>query len=243
MSKLYEPFVGKNITARDINILKSKTELFIQKSFEKNYKNGEINYGKNLLIVKVANIFVNNFLNKEIEFVNKEDKNSNQVFIKDLEEKFTSNIWVPVDNINIEIKLEGVFDRVDKVGDILRIIDYKTGRVESRDLKLKEWEDLLDNSKLDKCFQLLFYSYVFKKATGTDGSVMKPGIISFRNLNAGFLNVALPDNEPFSNKTIENFENVLKTIFLEIFNPEIPFCKTEITDNCKYCSFKSVCNR
>ncbi|OQX81834.1 MAG: hypothetical protein B6D61_00180, partial [Bacteroidetes bacterium 4484_249] len=42
LSKLYEPFVGKNITAGDINLLKSKTELFIRKSFEENYKNGEI---------------------------------------------------------------------------------------------------------------------------------------------------------------------------------------------------------
>ena len=42
--------------------------------------------------------------------------------------------------IDFPIKLVGVVDRIDLYNDTLRIIDYKTGMIQPRQLKLPHWE-------------------------------------------------------------------------------------------------------
>ncbi|MBC8486258.1 MAG: PD-(D/E)XK nuclease family protein [Bacteroidetes bacterium] len=240
---LYTPFIGKPINCEDINSMKSEIEGLIRDSFKIHYEHGEIDYGKNLLIVKVANLFINNFLKKEFDLIKTEAEKGSRIIIKSLENQFVSNLTFEYDKITFDVRLKGTIDRVDELNDTIRIIDYKTGRVEQRDLKFNVWNDLLTESKLDKCFQLLFYGYVYNKAAGENSKQIKPGIISFRNLSIGFLNINLPDNETLSEEAFKNFENVLKKIFQEIFDLEKPFIKTDTIENCKYCNFTSICNR
>ncbi len=154
-----------------------------------------------------------------------------------------SDISFAKDNLNYNIRLKGIFDRIDSVSGAVRIIDYKTGKVIPSDLKFNSWEDLKHDTKFDKSFQLLFYSYIYWKSTFADTSQLTPGIISFRNLKQGFLNIGLPDKSEFSEDVLLQFEDILKDILFDMLNPEITFSQTTEDENCKYCTFKSVCNR
>jgi hypothetical protein len=74
-------------------------------------------------------------------------------------------------------------------------------------------------------------------------STIVPGIISFRNLSSGLLNLELPEKDISGLEGLGKFESLLKSILNDIFNSEIPFYQTEIIDNCKFCPFTSICNR
>ena len=62
----------------------------------------------------------------------------NRIKILHLEDQFEQSIQVP--GIDFPIKLVGVVDRIDLYNDTLRIIDYKTGMIQPRQLKLPHWE-------------------------------------------------------------------------------------------------------
>ena len=243
LKNLYDPLKRKVVLTTDIKDMMQMIHKLIAESFTENYLGGDLNYGKNLLIVKVANIFIQKFLKKETSFINDLHNKGENLLIEDVENKFFSSLNLKIGNKNHTVSLKGIFDRVDKVGSTVRIIDYKTGKVERRELKFKDWNDLVNEPKLDKCFQLLFYSFIYAKSNAVNVSNISPGIISFRNLKEGFMSIGLPDKEPFSEDAMNQFEDILKDILLEMLNPEIDFTQTTEEDNCKYCTFKSICNR
>ena len=41
----------------------------------------------------------------------------------------------------------------------------------------------------------------------------------------------------------DSFAEHLKTLLTEIFNPDVPFEQTTITEKCLYCDYKSICKR
>lgn len=41
----------------------------------------------------------------------------------------------------------------------------------------------------------------------------------------------------------DEFETLLVTLLGEIYDPEIPFRQTTVTDRCKYCDFNTLCQR
>ena len=68
-------------------------------------------------------------------------------------------------------------DRIEERNGKIRIIDYKTGRVEKTDLTLKSWKGLTDNIKNDKIIQILAYAYMFENEAKGKTSI-KPGRIA-----------------------------------------------------------------
>jgi len=240
LKALYRPLKNKLLQRDDIERMKPYVDTFTKDAFRKNYKDGDINFGKNLLVVKVVCEFINSFLEKESAFLL---KTGQQPLILEIEESFETTTTINAGNDRAQIKLKGFIDRIDKTKDKIRIIDYKTGKVEQRDIKINTWEDLVTESNLGKSFQLLFYTYLYYRTRKSNPFVLEPGIISFRNLSHGFLKLIQPDDEELSENTIIRFEGILHSILGDIFDPAIPFAQTEEIDHCRNCSFLSVCNR
>lgn len=239
LEKLYQPFVGKKINAADIKELKKQVETLTISVFEKEYSKTEISYGKNLLTVKVALKFLNNFLDTESRYISKYEKENKPLFIKALEQKLETVLTI---NGQL-IKLHGNADRIDNVGSLTRIIDYKTGIAESKELKLDEWSDIQKDSILAKSFQLLMYAWMFQKMNPGITDNMVSGIITFRELSAGLKTVKINNKDLLDVPVLAKFEEQLKNILSELFNPEIEFKQTIDFNNCEYCAFKGICNR
>src|ERR1035438_7964031 len=72
------------------------------------------------------------------------------------------------------------------------IIDYKTGRVEERDLKLENLDDLIANPGLSMSFQLLSYAYLFNSWFDNSKQKIRAGIIPLKKVSDGFLEVSVP---------------------------------------------------
>jgi CRISPR/Cas system-associated exonuclease Cas4 (RecB family) len=238
---LYKPHLEKALSTETIDALKPAANKLIRQSFEKHYPGGDIEHGKNLLIARVADTYVMNFLDQEKKWIEELGNSGKSIRLQYLEAYFMRHVQLESPAGNITIKLKGIFDRVDTINGAIRIIDYKTGRVVPSDLKVRDWSNLIDDPTLEKSFQVLFYRYLY----GPQKDLHQPlrsGILSLRNLSTGFMEVVEPETQDLESQE-DPFEVVLHSILSDIYNPASTFRQTEDQDVCTYCPFKSLCNR
>ncbi|MGL2965543.1 PD-(D/E)XK nuclease family protein [Flavobacterium sp. XGLA_31] len=224
LEELYKPFVGRLLTKEDLSGCYPKIDAEVLRQFKEVYKEGEINTGKNLLAYEVAKRNVLNFLKLEHEAL--EDGDDIQIIAleADLSQTLTH------EKLPYPITIAGKVDRIElrnKKGEKakIRIIDYKTGKVEKANVTLKDWNGLTEDSKNEKIIQVLAYAYMFEKeAKGLD---IEAGIISFKNLKAGFLPFTFKqEKETTEVITPEIMESYLEQVVLllqEILDISIPF--------------------
>ncbi|SNY94850.1 PD-(D/E)XK nuclease family protein [Flagellimonas pacifica] len=219
LEQLYQPLIGQILNLEHLTSLDSEIPKVVKIHFEKNLSGIDITKGKFLLVYSVIVKYLHNFINKE-----KEQLSKHEIKILKLEEKYEIALNVP--GLDFPIKLKGTLDRVDEVDGVIRIVDYKTGRVEPRNVKITEWEELISNYDKSKAFQLLCYSYMYSKKHGLHNH-LQAGIYSFKNLNQGFLSFSFNGNT-ITTETLKTFETSLHQLIHEICNPDIPFVEKEI---------------
>ncbi|TYB74088.1 PD-(D/E)XK nuclease family protein [Bizionia saleffrena] len=229
LEALYEPFINVLLTVDNIKEMKSKIEDLITHFFKKQYKDGDLTKGKNLIIFEIAKRYVLNFLNIEI----KDLKQGNTIKIIALEQK--SDIPIDIPELGFKVALRGTVDRVDEYNGVTRIIDYKTGKVTPGEVSILDWEDITtDYKKYSKSFQILTYAYMIHAQKPLNFPV-EAGIISFKNLSSGVMKFGVKESPYAKTKdslitqdTLNHFEKELKKLIIEICNPEIPFIEKEV---------------
>jgi ATP-dependent helicase/nuclease subunit B len=248
LNLLYKPFIDQPLTAEAISSMTPLVPSLMDKAFEKKYKGSDLAYGKNLLLVNVANIMTRNFLYEEKRNVEKYLAERMTLTVKFLEKRLAKSLQLQLAEEVVEIHLKGFVDRVDQYGGTIRIIDYKTGLVDKKELELGEWSDLTNDSEMDKCFQLLMYAYLLEDEFRITDANVEAGIISLKRVKTGFLPVTLPYggddmNKGIDHESLKNFEDILIGILQEMFDPQVPFDQTENVDTCKWCPFINLCGR
>lgn len=94
-------------------------------------------------------------------------------------------IPIIIPELDFPVFLNGTVDRLDSFNGQPRIIDYKTGRVVQGELEIVDWDSLIEDGKYSKAFQVLTYAYMQQKTAPITN--MTAGVLSFKNLNEGFL--------------------------------------------------------
>jgi hypothetical protein len=247
LEKLFEPLKGKQLTGGDVTELKKNLESQLAKTFEKQYAQGEIRFGKNRLIYEVIKNFLKSYLNFESDFLKELESSGAKLTILKLEEELAANL--SLEEGNIDVRLRGNVDRMDEVDGTVRIIDYKTGEVKTTDLSLTEWGDFDDGSKLDKAFQVLMYAWLVQQSSGEPNPHYESGVISMRKLSEGFIKFGIRLEKRGSRDTIVDkevllqFEQYLRQTLEELFDKEIPFVQTKDIEVCQRCNFNTLCSR
>jgi len=154
MDKVYSPYINKIFKAEHFNeIIKKLDTISIDSYME---LNTNIPKGKDLIFIEVLKRCITNLLNYERALVEK----GNKIKILSLENKMTAMIRV---KNNVDVLLTGTIDRIDTFNNNLRIIDYKSGKIDTNYLKFKDFEILKDNHKYSNTLQLLFYKLLVSK--------------------------------------------------------------------------------
>ncbi|CAM3943483.1 PD-(D/E)XK nuclease family protein [Flavobacterium branchiophilum] len=216
---LYTPFLNKFLSESDILQAINRMDAEVLKQFQKVYKEGDIKHGRNLLAFEVAKRNVLNFLNLELASIKKGDA----IKIMALETEHKRILEHPL--LPFPILLKGKVDRIEIRNQVVRIIDYKTGKVEKTNVTLKSWEGLTTNIKNDKIIQILIYAYLFENQI--IDNQMEAGIISFKNMKSGFLPFAFKEEKEI-NTVIDSdimacFIEEIVLLLQEIFNQDLPF--------------------
>ena len=143
---------------------------------------------------------------------------------------------------------KGFVDRIDSYrnGEV-RIVDYKTGRVEDDEILITD-----DNAAavVDKLFgesnvhrpkialQLFLYDLFAHADAALDGQTLVNSIYSTTRLYTGAL-PDCPESAEFSRLTGER----LKAMLAEMTDVSVPFRRTDEPDTCTWCDFKNICGR
>ena len=183
--------------------------------------------GKNLLSYEMAMEITKNVLLKEKEFLL---NTSELVFIEQVEAAMNTELAVKVNDASKQIKFKGYIDRIDRIGDKYRVIDYKSGNVKDDDVKFKFLEDGLKQSflKTKHALQLSLYCLFFKEKYNCFPdqaiimSLVKPEKLYVLN------------NEKGIEGMTEVFKELVEELLNEIYNLEINF---EHNTDAKYCGY------
>lgn len=234
IEKLFESHINTVLTKEVIDTMKkgNKIEQLVNDYLEENFDT-KLLIGQNYLLAKVAEKLIRMFLNQEADFVSK-----NTTTIIQQEDELTH-----YHSINgVDVKFKGFADRIDVVNDILRIVDYKTGKDSSLDVKEDKWEDIFSDPKKAKTLQVLLYAWLYKKSKNTTYPISS-GIYWLKKSKDNFDAVKINKEEILTDDILEKVESSLNLVVGEMLDPAIPFCMTEDENRCQYCDFKTICAR
>ncbi len=219
LEELYKPFIGRLLTQKDLEGCYQNIATEVLTQFKKEYKEGEINKGRNLLAFEVAKRNVYNFLKLEQESL----LDGDEVQLIALEAALSKTLLD--ERLPFPITIAGKVDRIELRNGKIRIVDYKTGKVEQRNVTLKDWKGLTDDIKNEKIIQVLAYAFMYQEQA--NGKEIEAGIISFKNLKSGFLPFQFKhDKEVTAIVTPEImgfYIDEIVALLLEIFDESKPF--------------------
>ena len=224
LEEFYKPLENEVLSVDLIKKMQQNIEVEIKNQFQKEFKKGNITKGKNLIIYNVAIRYVSNFLKEEIKLV----QNSKEVIIRYIEADLRT--LLTIDNIPFPVYIAGKVDRIDEVDGIVRIIDYKTGKVESNQIQIHDWSLITsDYKKYSKPFQILAYAYMAKENKLLGNKPVEAGIISFKNLKKGFMKFGKKEKDAMASKN-NPLENLITDEIFSNYIEEVKHLITEICD-------------
>ncbi|MBO4570684.1 MAG: PD-(D/E)XK nuclease family protein [Bacteroidales bacterium] len=240
MEVLYLPFVGRDVSAADINAIKADGELLgrtVDDAFRSECKINEISGHK---------LIVRNLVLRFIDKVLEVDARKAPFKLNGVESKRT--VSFDLDDNGRKVSLFGKIDRIDSFAGRTQIIDYKTGSVETGQLDksvFKKVQNMFDQNHPDKrpyiAFQLYFYLFLVLNGEISDACEnYSTSVYSLRDLFSRD-----PSDKPeVSSDYLLEFKDRLRLLINEIFNPEVPFspCEKPQYGGCM-CVFKELCNR
>ena len=246
MVQIYARFLKKTMSAADFDSLLNDKDLIeesILKAFATEFfkKEGEIPqlHGKSLVVKEV--------LRKYMLQILEVDKRLAPLTLLEFEKTFQTTIPIDVSGEIIPVKIGGKIDRIDKTDNILRVIDYKSGKV---NYKFESIDQLFEVSgkKLNKeALQILLYAYILSEDKDYKQLSILSGLYGMHDIFKRDFDCRLYHGK---NTLVEHFDAVrepylsgLKNLLAEIFNPGLAFTKVANKKFCEFCDYTSICHR
>lgn len=242
IEELYKGFVGKVIDRSDLERL-SKNRLLIDNEITKQiarhyfkqeppFKKTIVLEGKSLLIFENIKTYLFQLIRQDMDYAPFKVVSLEQSYKRQFEVN-GQQLWVG-----------GKIDRVDEKDGRIRVLDYKTGNVNT--LSAKSVEDLFERDAKDpkkEILQALIYCWGLTEQMPEKD--IQPGIYSLRKLFESKFNWEIVvDKKQIVFRDVElEFEDELQKLLAEIYNEETGFKQTEFTDKCKYCPYSGICRR
>ncbi|MBE0641708.1 MAG: PD-(D/E)XK nuclease family protein, partial [Bacteroidales bacterium] len=238
LEELFKPWIGLQPGSEDIRGMQSRAEGHTHRAFLSEFSGREHSDGRNHLLYHQAVELVNHFLRAEAARV---AETAFPPKIIALEDQVIVNyeLGIPETGDLLKVKLRGKSDRIEEVAGERRVIDYKTGKVEAKEL-IFSGSDKVDSPKGDKIFQLMFYELLYH--IHAPDLPVRMMILSLRNLSEGPLLLKGEMGE-WTEMDRERFKEYLNGMLISMLDRDIPFSPTEDTDHCKYCDFRELCYR
>ena len=219
LEELYTPYVAKQLTVQNIKKMQDTHKQTLQKHFEEELGKSSHTTGKNLLLFTAAA----HSIRRVLEADKKDILAGSTIELLGLEEyRKVTRTYAGVEH---PITFHGVIDRIDRKDGVLRILDYKTGQTNTKELRPSEISDCLSDSVYGKSFQVLFYSMLW--AEDDPNSPFYAGVISVKNMSSGTMFLGLGTSRTkrteLVTEDLENFEKELEKLVIEIYKPDIAF--------------------
>ncbi|MBP1164347.1 hypothetical protein JOE44_001231 [Chryseobacterium sp. PvR013] len=217
LQEVYEVLKGKVLKESDLSNSVKAIDQYVNIAIEKLKHQPEFyEKGMNYIHKAIAKKVIENVLNHDRELI----KQGNKLEIIDIERRF-ENIDFPLEG-NDKISFFGFIDRIDKLNGTLRIIDYKTAKIKNLNVKIDQdnVDEYFHNSERKQALQLCIYHYVVEHLPEFWGFPIETGIWSFADAKKGMVSLQ------FDKGNIDDAMKSVKSLILEILNPDINFVET-----------------
>ncbi|MGM0622123.1 MAG: PD-(D/E)XK nuclease family protein, partial [Bacteroidota bacterium] len=247
VERLYQPFEDNMVNVSDLEKIQKDKVLIeneIRRAIGKHYfkqpegsKKQVKLEGKTILIYENTKIFINRLL--EI------DKQQAPFQLVSLEGNYQTELEINLNEKNVPVVIGGKIDRVDKVNGKLRVIDYKTGNVDS--LSFQNVDELFEKD-LEKPKKEILQALIYSKALNenlNEKTDIQPAIYSLRKLFGEKFEPEIKFNkQPVVFQEVEDeFTEHLKLLVSELFSDETTYYQTPHEKLCQYCPYAKICQR
>ena len=164
----------------------------LTQALEQVYNASLVKRGENVLQLEIARSTLKKLLRQERQELTSGDP---APFIVELEQELRSK---HLGTSAGDLALRGFADRREEVSGIPRVVDYKTGKVEAKELRLKgDWTAQLETGDKSKALQLVVYATMVLATLSPEAQErgVLAAIRSGRNVREGLLSLEI-DGEP-----------------------------------------------
>jgi CRISPR/Cas system-associated exonuclease Cas4 (RecB family) len=244
MELTYKPLCGKMVTADLLNLAAQEKNMtaIIQQVFADDFFHSE----KPHPLTGQAYLYgetIRKYVCKALEY----DRSTPPFVYIGSEKLFHTSLEIKGGR---KIRIKGFIDRIDRIGDMVRITDYKSGRPSA--LTFGSMESLFDTTAKERkkaILQVFLYAWIYAKVDGEKN--IRPAVYYMRNLfGQGEFDPLIRQVNGKEKTVIENFslyhevfEEHLRTCLNEMFDAEKPFTQTQNSSVCEYCPFTGICGR
>ena len=239
MEIIYNRYKGKTVTPDVLNEIVKNEKLLteaLEKAFARYYFKDETKQypleGQHYLVAEILRSYVKQTLKIDRQFTPFE--------YVDSEYRFNPPYRV---SDSLEVNFKGSIDRVDRMNEVHRIIDYKTGRGST---EFKEIAQLFDASKNNRPYQILqLFVYGLFYLIENPGARVSPAVYYLRAIYNDFDPAIRFDKHPIDDISVylPEFKEHFDALLEEIFDPAVPFTQTKNPKNCQWCAFRELCRR
>jgi len=228
LKTLFEPFLHKKLSQGDFDRMIKEVEKHVKEALKKELK---VITPEREILGRIVTEVLKYYLQKE-----KEKREE----IKILELENEVKITLPVDGKNVE--MVGRWDRVEKVDNKIRIVDYKSGTAQKHEAKKIEEEFFVKFSRKKlkergiESLQLPCYILIYREKYRPSLPVYAE-VISLQNIFQDEKKWRLKWEEEIPEEILKN---LITGIIREIFNAEINFHPDE-NKNCPKCPYRTPC--
>lgn len=230
LEKIYTPFINKPVRAEQLRQALDNLTETIGQTFDEYHRNGRPTEGRNSFMRSVAESQLRHMLQKEIAVVE-----HNRVEIIALEQKIVH----PLQSVTAtyEVNIKGTVDRIDRLNGQLRIIDYKTGSLDPKEINVESGK--LEPSNMPaKWLQLMCYALLYCREHHLN-EPFTVGIYPLRNLQSGVQLAHWDKREELQPTDLDTFEDMLTATIDSLLDPCTPFEAT--SKGCNHCPIKTFC--
>lgn len=232
LEKTYAPHLGQPLQASVVKEALEHLPELMDAAFKKLYSGGRNTEGRNRFLYSVAETQLRHILEQELARLNRGER----LTIAGVEMEIKG---YPVTE---KVNLKGKIDRVDILNDCLRIIDYKTGRLEKTEITYTDGDETIPG----KWLQLMWYALLYCRTHKPAVPVMS-GIYPLRNLRsdvkmASWKSADWDNSEAITPEKLDRFETLLRDRIAELMNPAVDFFPTPSKSACQFCPARSFCN-
>lgn len=171
LEKGLDQLVGSPLKTEDLMQLRSRLEDLTDEALDRIYRRELTASGLNYLSRQVILRFARQLIDNEMKALE-----THGIELVMLEGELRKTL--------VNAAIYGKADRIDRFDSVLRVVDYKSGKVEAKDLQLAgDWKGQLMSGNKGKALQTMVYAWL---AWHKLEEPVKAGIISMRNHRSGF---------------------------------------------------------
>lgn len=234
---IYSRVKGSKVTLEMLDRALEQIDDLLEQALSEEYQHGRSRIGRNHFFESVAKNQLVRFLQAE----QKRIQNDDSIQIVDTEADIRYPLSIPDNTLIPTAFISGTADRIDISNGHLRIIDYKTGRVETKELAVSAAApDLMEVP--DKWFQVMTYAWIYYRKAHPN-LPLQSGIFPLRNLGADLMPVSWSGADIISPEQLDAFETLLQKLIKELLDPEIPFMANHDSKLCSVCPFAETCKQ